>query len=166
MKLFNLKIMLYSDYEVLQGEWEKQNADIDHMRAEKNQLKKEIEKLQKKQETSEKVISTYEETVANKNKALAEKDAIIEKKEVARKSNASKIGGYTKENHKLRAKIEEQYLKIKELEQQVQDLTAAKQKLEGTNEFLKSHRRAPDIEELKDYTLNRKGRRKGFKKAS
>ena len=173
MKLFNLKIMLYSDYEVLQGEWEKQNADIDKMRVEKKQL-------QSKLEASERVILTYEKTIAKKNNDLARKDKHIEEKnevikimeqkiedkEESRKKSACQVGGVTKENHKLKAKLEENEAHILLLKQQINDLTAANKKLEETNEFLKSHRRAPDIEELKDYTLNRKGRRKGFKKAS
>lgn len=170
MKIFNLRVIFNDEYVGLKAECERQSVIIDKTTAERNKEHKKVIEL-------EKVVSTYKESISILEKDLQEQDSfikkqakLIEEKEKARKSNASKIGGYSKENHKLRDKLEGRDNQIKQLEEYIEKLKSDKQKLEEdikkleeTNTFLKTHRRAPDIEEIKDYTLHR---RRKVKKAS
>lgn len=148
-----IRVVPYMEYRELKGEWEKQNIDLDNAKLEKTKLLKNIEKLTnekfeitanyetEKQQFQKDIEDLKNELELEKNKTknlgndlkiLANKNKKLEKdleeKEKQRHSNASKNGWYA--------------VKVKELEAQV--------------EFLKKHKRAPSLEELKDYTLRRK----------
>ena len=43
LRLLNLKIVFYDEYEQLKADWEKQNAEIDRLTAERNRKQKAIE---------------------------------------------------------------------------------------------------------------------------
>ena len=45
LKLFNLKIVFYDEYEQLKEDWEKQNKEIDTLTAERNRMQRKIDKL-------------------------------------------------------------------------------------------------------------------------
>lgn len=170
MKIFNLRVIFNDEYVGLKAECERQSVIIDKTTAERNKEHKKVKELENVISTHEKAIATYKKEKTINKKEQAEKDLIIKKqaklieeKEAARRTNASKIGGYSKENHKLRDKIEELDSRIDELKANLEKQINLNKKLEETNEFLKTHRRAPDIEEIKDYTLHR---RRKVKKAS
>ena len=134
-----IRVVPYQEYKELKGEWEQQNIDLDKAKLEKRKLLKEISKL-----TNEKfgIIAKYEEDkklLQDNNESLKtalgvatlrikELEKALKEKERQRHSTASKNGWYA--------------LRVKELEGQV--------------EFLKTHRRSPNLEELKCYTERRK----------
>ena len=158
-----IKVITGQDYKELKAEWEQQNIEIDKLTIERNQKQKTIKKLNSellkleedaiilikninelrdmldaatlKTKQQEKDLKSLSSEKIKLEKELSEKDIQIKKletdlkeKEKQRHSSASKNGGYM--------------VKIKELESQV--------------EFLKTHRRSPSLDELKDYTLRRK----------
>jgi len=129
--LLNLKIVFKDDYEKLVEDWEKQNKEIDQQRTIIKGLKK---RHDEEVHFNEKEIKLLQER-------LEQADKKYKKTEDKRRTAAGKNGGYVKQIHKLEAQIND-------LEEQVK-------KLEETNEFLKKHRRAPNIEEIKDYELRR-----------
>lgn len=144
-----IRVVPYIEYRELKGEWEKQNIKLDENKAERHKLLKEIKKLTdekfelkanyetEKQQLQKDIEDLKNELELEKNKTknlgndlkiLANKNKKLEKdleeKEKQRHSSASKIGGYVTEINRLNA----------------------------INDFLKKHRRAPSIEELKAYT--------------
>lgn len=165
-----IKVVTGQDYKELKTEWEQQNIEIDKLTTERNQKQKTIKKLNseilkleedsiihikninelrdmldvatlktKQQEKDLKKLSldlTEEKQnsedliklLDKKDRQIKKLEADLKEKEKQRHSSASKNGGYV--------------VKIKELESQV--------------EFLKTHRRSPSLDELKDYTLRRK----------
>ena len=74
-------------------------------------------------------------TIKNLKNVIANLESKLKEKEKQRRKSAGSIGGY-------KAKIKKQEEVIESLEKQV--------------EFLKTNRRAPNIEELKDYFYRRK----------
>lgn len=107
-----------------------------------NQLKEdwekqnaEIDKLTAERNRNKKVMETLREVLEEKEQEkkdlldiISKLETDLEEKESQRKRTASKVGGYQKEINKLKEQVE----------------------------FLKNNRRAPNLEELKDYTLRRK----------
>lgn len=128
LKLLNLKIVFADDYEQLKEEWEEQNVEIDKLIAERNRKQKTLETLRG-------VLESMETEKKELFFTIAKLEADLEEKESKRRKTAAKIGGYQKEINKLKEEIT---------------------KLKEANEFLKNNRRAPNLEELKDYTLRRK----------
>ena len=130
-----------ADYHELRAEWEKQNALIDIQDAELITKGKMIQSLRNdlKQSRIEKqeCILAGQNIIEEKTKTIKELEKKLEEKEKARKKLASSIGGYKKQ-------INTQKEKIEKLEKQV--------------DFLKTNRRAPNLQELKDYTYG--GKRK------
>lgn len=99
----------------------------------------EIDKLTAEKNRKQRIIDGLKEEDAEKTRALNKFVETIEKyktdlqeKEKQRHKTAAKLGGYQKEINKLKEQIE----------------------------FLKNNKRAPNLEELKDYTLRRKRRNK------
>ena len=158
IKLLNfVRVVPYQEYIELKGEWEKQNIELDKAKLEKRKNLKVISKLliekfelkanyEEEKEQLQKDIEDLKnklefelaETKSAENyiKILENKNKKLEKalvkKEKQRHSAASKNGGYV--------------VRIKALEGQV--------------EFLKKHKRAPSLEELKCYTERRKSCKK------
>lgn len=88
----------------------------------------ELDKKTMKIKELEIVKSSYEKLIDN---LVIEKEELkkeLEEKEFARRKSAGKVGGYVAENNKLKKQVE----------------------------FLKTNRRSPNLEELKDYELRRK----------
>ena len=81
------------------------------------------------------VIEEKTETIKNLKVEIERLETKLKEKEAERRKAVSSIGG-------LKTKIVNRDKKIK--------------KLEDTNDFLRNHRRAPNLEELKDYQLRRK----------
>ena len=170
MKIFNLRIVKNEKYEDLQTAWEKQNKEIDLKSREITSKQKRIDALEAIVSMNESKISDLTkqnsnmvEAVANSRKALEEKNAEIERIETSRNSCASQVGGYAKENHKLKDKINQLEAENRQLTEKIQQLEENKTQLEKSNDFLKNHRRAPYIEEIKDYTQKRKRRNRKLK---
>lgn len=136
-----IRIIKNTDYKELKAEWEKQNALIDIQDAQLVTKGKMIQSLRNdlKQSRLEKqeCILAGQEIIEEKTKRIKELEKKLEEKEKARRKLASSVGGYKKQ-------INSQDEKIKKLEKQV--------------EFLKTNRRAPNLQELKDYTYG--GKRK------
>lgn len=136
-----IRFIKNADYKELKAEWEKQNALIDIQEAQLITKGKMIQSLRNdlKQSRIEKqeCILAGQNIIEEKTKTIKELEKKLEEKEKARKKLASSIGGYKKQ-------INSQDEKIEKLEKQV--------------EFLKTNRRAPNLQELKDYTYG--GKRK------
>ena len=136
-----IRIIKNTDYKELKAEWEKQNALIDIQDAQLITKGKMIQSLRNdlKQSRIEKqeCILAGQNIIEEKTKTIKELEKKLEEKEKARRKLASSIGGYKKQ-------INTQDEKIEKLEKQV--------------EFLKTNRRAPNLQELKDYTYG--GKRK------
>lgn len=122
---------------------EKERNDFD---AECGKKQRKIESLQKDLKFKEKekqelvlsgqtVIEEKTETIKNLKTEIERLENKLKEKEIERRKVAGRIGG-------LKTKIVNRNKRIKELE--------------DTNNFLRNHRRAPTIEELKDYQLRRK----------
>lgn len=136
-----IRFIKNTDYKELKAEWEKQNALIDIQDAQLVTKGKMIQSLRNdlKQSRIEKqeCILAGQNIIEEKTKRIKELEKKLEEKEKARRKLASSIGGYKKQ-------INTQDEKIEKLEKQV--------------EFLKTNRRAPNLQELKDYTYG--GKRK------
>ena len=136
-----IRFLKNTDYEELRAEWEKQNRLIDIQEAQIITKGKMIHSLRNdlKQSRIEKqeCILAGQNIIEEKTKRIKELENKLEEKEKARRKLASSIGGYKKQ-------INTQNEKIEKLEKQV--------------EFLKTNRRAPNLQELKDYTYG--GKRK------
>lgn len=123
----------------IKEEWEKQNITIDEQQKDitklirkNNTLKRELEN---EKGIKNEIITASQETIEEKNKAINKLELInlklnekLKEKEKARRKLAGKIGGYQKQINKLEMQVE----------------------------FLKTNRRSPSLEELKDYELKRK----------
>lgn len=145
-----IKVITGQEYKELKGEWEQQNITIDKLTLERNKEAKKVEKLKKEKLELE---GSYEEEkqillediddlrnglqvamvkIKKLEKDLKDQKAKHEKalkeKENQRKQLACRIGGYVTENNKLKDQVN----------------------------FLKTCKRAPSLDELKDYTLRRK----------
>lgn len=140
------RFVLGIEYRELKADWEKQNITIDELTLERNRKQKRIELLTRNKvelEDKEKVYLKDIEDLREGLKAATlrikqqekdlkdqkekyEKD--LERKEEQRKQLACRIGGYVTENNKLKDQVD----------------------------FLKTCKRAPNLEELKNYTLRRK----------
>jgi chromosome segregation ATPase len=125
LKLFNLKIVFADDYEQLKEDWEEQNIEIDRLTAERNRKQKTLETLRG-------VLEDNEREKRDLLDIIAKLETDLEEKEKQRHKTAAKLGGYQKEINKLKEEIS---------------------KLKEANDFLKNNRRAPNLEELKNYTL-------------
>ena len=165
-----IKVFTGQEYRELKAEWEQQNILIDKMRAgnretlkklakenrkrleleedakihikninelrdmldvatlKNNQQEKDLKKLSLDLKDEKKNNEDLIKLLDKKDRQVKKLEADLKEKEKQRHSSASKNGGYM--------------VKIKELESQV--------------EFLKTHRRSPSLDELKDYTLRRK----------
>lgn len=136
-----IRFIKNADYHELKAEWEKQNALIYIQDAQLITKGKMIQSLRNdlKQSRIEKqeCILAGQNIIEEKTKRIKELEKKLEEKEKARRKLASSIGGYKKQ-------INSQDEKIEKLEKQV--------------EFLKTNRRAPNLQELKDYTYG--GKRK------
>ena len=113
---------------VFNGEYEELYDDWRRQNAEIDRLRAE---KNRKQRTIDGLREEDEEKTRALNKfaeTIEKYEADLLKKEKQRKTAASKLGGYQKEINKLKEQIE----------------------------FLKSNRRAPNLEELKDYQLRRR----------
>ena len=128
LKLLNLKIVFADEYEELKEDWEEQNIEIDRLTAERNRKQKTLETLRG-------VLEDNEREKRDLLDIIAKLEADLEDKEKQRHKTAAKIGGYQKEINKLKEEITQ---------------------LKTANDFLKNNRRAPNLEELKNYTQRRK----------
>lgn len=129
----------YYKLEKLREEWEDQNIKIDEQQSEINKLNKKYNKLKKELELEvqekAKYIKDSSEAIEfriNEIKKLEETNLKIneklKEKEQARRKLAGKIGGFQKQINKLEYQVE----------------------------FLKTNRRSPNLEEIKDYEYRRK----------
>lgn len=117
---------------IFNGEYEDLYDDWQRQNAEIDQLIAKRNRQSKEIAELEKSLSKsrieYVQDVRKLNEKLEKKETELEEKEKQRKTAACKLGGYQKEINKLRAQVE----------------------------FLKNNKRAPNLEELKDYQLRRK----------
>ena len=141
-----IKVVTGQDYRELKREWEQQNITIDELTLERNRKQKRIELLTRNKVELEDKEKAYLKDIEDLREGLKaatlrikqqekdlkdqkekyEKD--LERKEEQRKQLACRIGGYVTENNKLKDQVD----------------------------FLKTCKRAPSLEELKNYTLRRK----------
>ncbi len=113
---------------VFADEYEQLKEDWEKQNAEIDRL---ISERNRKQKTLEMLRGILEDNAKKEMELLdiiAKLEADLEEKEKQRKTAASKLGGYQKEINKLKDQVE----------------------------FLKTNRRAPNLEELKNYTQRRK----------
>lgn len=122
----------YYKYEKMRGEWEEQNIKIDEQQSEINKLNRKYIKLKKE----------YEQYTKGSLEALDFRIKEINKLEELNIKTSQKLKDKEKERRKLAGKIGGYQKQINKLEMQV--------------EFLKTNRRSPSLEELKDYELKRK----------
>lgn len=122
----------YYKYEKIRGEWEEQNIKIDEQQSEINKLNRKYIKLKKE----------YEQYTKGSLEALDFRIKEINKLEELNIKTSQKLKDKEKERRKLAGKIGGYQKQINKLEMQV--------------EFLKTNRRSPSLEELKDYELKRK----------
>lgn len=163
-------------YKELKVEWEKQNADLDKVTGERNKWKKKFEeltaeyerekdqfnmRLARQEKKYEKDVSAYTERMEGMFEALRMDNETLEKE---LEDTGSKL--VLKEAQRRKAVGEKTAVtkKLNKSEKEVESLKNEITKLEEQVAFLKRHRRAPDIEEIKDYTEGRK--RKTCKKTS
>lgn len=113
-------------------------SDYKELKKEWEKQNAEIDKLttdrNRKQNTIELLKEHIEELETIKKgfeKTIDKMSVELQDKETQRRKTAAKLGGYQKEINKLKQQVE----------------------------FLKTNRRAPNLEELKDYQLRRKTRR-------
>lgn len=131
-KLHNLyKKTYYYQSEKIREEWEQQNIKIDEQQTEINKLIKKCGKLNKENEKNK---NMFQEEIEFRKQEISKLEEInskiserLKEKEKARRKLAGKIGGYQS--------------KINRLETQVK--------------FLKTNRRAPKLEEIKNYEFKR-----------
>ena len=118
-----------------------------------------------------KLVEKHEEDIKNIEFKISEKDVEIELKEHARRKIAGKVGGMQASLNNKDKKIDtlkelnnsiQQDLKDteKELSKKNEELKETKQQLE----FFKNHRRAPSLEDYKNYVGQRKELEKRSKK--
>ena len=162
--LFNLKIVFKDDYEKLVEDWEVQNKSIDTQAALINSQGKKISEYKRELEATEERIANMQASFEKEQEKLKNE---YETAEARRRIAAGKNGGYVKHIHKLEDRIKELEIEKSQNEQCIRDIEEHSkqqeeqiQKLEKSNEFLKNNRRAPNIEELKDYQLRRKRNKK------
>ena len=176
--IYFIKMITGKAYKELKEEWEKQNIFIDKLTVEKNKYKKEKDHLEEYIEKLEADINIFSAKLERqKRKHEKEIDDTTEEMqgmiEALRMDNENLEHELEETGNKLALKevqrrkaVGEKSAVIKKLsksEKEVESLKNEITKLEEQIEFLKKHRRAPDIEEIKDYTLGRK-RKKSEKK--
>ena len=113
---------------VFADEYEELKEDWEKQNVEIDKLTAERNRKQKTLEILRGVLEDNEQEKRDLLDIIAKLEADLEEKEKQRKTAASKIGGYQKEINKLKEQVE----------------------------FLKNNRRAPNLEELKNYTQRRK----------
>ena len=113
---------------VFADEYEQLKADWERQNAEIDRLTAERNRKQKTTETLKEFIEEMNLEKKDLLDIIAKLEADLEDKESKRRKTAAKVGGYQKEINKLKEQVE----------------------------FLKNNRRAPNLEELKNYTQRRK----------
>lgn len=113
---------------VFADEYDQLKEDWEKQNAEIDKLTAERNRKQKTIETLRGVLEDYEKEKRDLLDIIAKLEADLEDKEKQRHKTAAKVGGYQKEINKLKDQVE----------------------------FLKKNRRAPNLEELKNYTQRRK----------
>ena len=113
---------------VFADEYNQLKEDWEKQNIEIDKLTAERNRKQKTLETLRDVLEDYEKEKRDLLDIIAKLEADLEEKEQQRHKTAAKLGGYQKEINKLKDQVE----------------------------FLKTNRRAPNLEELKNYTQRRK----------
>lgn len=113
---------------VFADEYNQLKEDWEKQNIEIDKLTAERNRKQKTLETLRDVLEDYEKEKRDLLDIIAKLEADLEEKEQQRHKTAAKLGGYQKEINKLKEQVE----------------------------FLKTNRRAPNLEELKNYTQRRK----------
>lgn len=113
---------------VFADEYNQLKEDWEKQNIEIDRLTAERNRKQKTLETLRDVLEDYEKEKRDLLDIIAKLEADLEEKEQQRHKTAAKLGGYQKEINKLKDQVE----------------------------FLKTNRRAPNLEELKNYTQRRK----------
>ena len=113
---------------VFADEYDQLKEDWEKQNIEIDRLIAERNRKQKTLETLRDVLEDYEKEKRDLLDIIAKLEADLEEKEQQRHKTAAKLGGYQKEINKLKEQVE----------------------------FLKTNRRAPNLEELKNYTQRRK----------
>lgn len=113
------------------------NAHYEELKAEWEEQNIEIDMLTAERNGKQDIIDMLSIILDEKDNEIEKLLLRLDKKEKQRRATAGKLGGYKKEINNLKEEIA---------------------KLKDTNEFLRNNRRAPNIEEIKDYELRRKKR--------
>lgn len=130
-------------YLKIREEWEQQNILIDEQYSEITKQRNKIAKLKQEIELEKEL---KQECVDEGQKVIDEKNIVINKLELMNVELNNKLKEKESARRKLASKIGGYQARINKLEMQV--------------EFLKTNRRSPNIEEIKDYELKRKRRLK------
>lgn len=123
----------------IKEEWEEQNVLIDEQFRELTKKTNKIKKMAKEIEEYNKVKDGY---IREGQKIINDKNIMINELELKNVELTKKIKDKESARRKLASKIGGYQAKINKLEHQV--------------EFLKTNRRSPNLEEIKDYEYRRK----------
>lgn len=148
-----IKVITGQAYKELKREWEQQNITIDKLTLEGNRKDKKIKSLM---EEKEKLIEDYSEKVLSYQDKIYAYEEITKEKENNEKNLKSSLEVADFKIKRLEADLKEKEKQRHSLASKIGGYVTEINKLKDTIEFLKKHRRAPSLEELKDYTERRK----------
>lgn len=137
--VFEIIIKKTKTYRKIEKESENYNDECRKKEERIKKLKEEIKQcIAEKQEcvlSGQSVIEEKEKQTKALKEEIAKLEKKLENKELQRRKNAGSIGGLKR--------------RIATLEKEIEGL-------KETNDFLRKHRRAPSIEELREYDMRRK----------
>lgn len=156
-----IKVITWQEYRDLKAEWVKQNKDLDKVHAERDKYKKERDWYIVLNETIERELNSmkndYESRLLNKDNVYTEEIQKIEtEKSEMFDDFRMKLAKKDREIVRLQDKVRDKETQRRKAEGKKLAASNKIKKLEHQVEFLKKHRRAPDLKEIKDWENGRK----------
>lgn len=149
MNLIDYLVRKTTTYKNLEDQYEKQIQECSRKETDKQVLKQ--------------IIQTQIKDIENLKSELDDAKNKLKQTEIARRSVAGKLGGLTTKNKRLEEEIKELKSSLtekkkesKKMDKQLDEKDKQLEDAERKIKFLKKNRRAPNLEEIKDYELKRK----------